>query len=85
MTNQRTTEYEITVKVQSRFLMTIPVADFAVHGRLRREEDFAQQIGKIFAEHLTRVRPTLEKARAHMTESPPSIHEGPPVPDLRRA
>jgi hypothetical protein len=63
MTNQRIFEYEMTVNVQSRFLITIPVAQFTVEGRLRREEDFAEQIGKIFAKRLTAIRPKLEKAR----------------------
>jgi hypothetical protein len=65
MTNDRIYEYEIIVKVQGKFLMTIPIADFHVHDRLDPGREFVQQMAVIFTGHLERVRPKLEKARKH--------------------
>ena len=65
MTNQPIYEYEILVKVERKHLMTIPIADFYVQGRFRRQKDFADQLGESFAERLARIRPKLEKARKY--------------------
>jgi hypothetical protein len=63
MTNRPIHEYEITVKVQRKFLLTIPVADIHVCGRLDPRLEFGQQIANIFNEHLARIQAKLEKAR----------------------
>ena len=55
--------YEIILKVQREGLLTIPIADFHVKGRLDAERDFAGQLSETFVAHLTRIRPKLERAR----------------------
>lgn len=55
--------YEITLKVQREGLLTIPIADFRVQGRLDPGKEFAGQLGETITEHLARVHPKLENAR----------------------
>jgi hypothetical protein len=62
MTNRSLYEYEIFVKVQRKHLLTVPIADFDVMGRLDPGREFAQQVGRTFSEHLGRIRSKLERA-----------------------
>jgi hypothetical protein len=55
--------YEVILKVQHEGLLTIPVADFRVQGRLDADRDFGQQLADVCARYLARIRPKLEKAR----------------------
>jgi hypothetical protein len=63
MTNRPIYEYEILVKVHRKFLVTIPIADFHVSGRLDPEQEFTQQVARTFSEHLARIRAKLDRAR----------------------
>ena len=54
--------YEIILKVEREGLLTVPVTDFRVLGRLDPERDFVSQFVERFAEHLSRRKRDREKA-----------------------
>jgi hypothetical protein len=55
--------YETTLKVQGEGVLTLPVADFRVSGRLDTGRDFAGQVGHSFGTFLNLIFPRLDKAR----------------------
>jgi hypothetical protein len=59
----QTFAYEIVLKVQREGLLTLPIADFHVKGRLDAEKGFAGQLADTYLRYLARLRPKLEKAR----------------------
>jgi hypothetical protein len=63
MTNRPVYEYEIRVNVQRKHLLTVPIADFHVSGRLDPGREFTQQVAAIFTRYLAEIQPKLERAR----------------------